>query len=262
MKNVSNWCSSCVVLTAMALGLVAVPACQQGPKPQVKEGPRGEEGDRGSRPLHSMREEGDKRMSVGDYAAAAAEYQQYADVQPSNADIRYKLGYCYMQVGEYRQAKESLQVAYNLEPDNEKYIDAYAESLMRSGEHELLFAFLTKIVNERGKAADYLRMGEYAAKIGNPDDAVAALLTAAKLDGGIHAQYQLALARFYQQVGDRSHEIERLRMATYLAPNNAEVKARADALGEIMGPTWPMRPLEQGLGQSADDRGVPAGTAK
>ncbi|MCK6477668.1 MAG: tetratricopeptide repeat protein [Phycisphaerales bacterium] len=262
MKNFCNRGSFGVVLVALVLGTGCVPGCQQGEKPQVKEGPRGEEGARGSRPLHAMRDAGDTFMSVGNYAQAADEYQQYADVQPSNADVRYKLGRCYMEIGRFREAKESLQVAYNLEPDNEAYIDAYAEALMRSGENELLFAFLTKVVNERGKATDYLRMGEYAAKIGNPDDAIAALLTAAKLDGGTNVRYQLALARFYKQVGDRSREVERLRMASYLAPNNQEIRLRAAELGEIIGPTWPLRPLEQELGPSADDRGIPAGRGR
>lgn len=216
----------------------------------------------GKRPLHSMQYDGDVRYEVKDYAGAADHYQQYVDVMPNVAEIRYKLGRCYLEMGDYRQAKQNLQVAYDLKPDTEEYIDAYAESLMRAGENEQLAAFLTKVVNERGRASDYLRMGEYGSKIGNADDAASALITAAKLDGGVTPRYQIALANFYQQVGDRTHEVERLRMAYYLAPHNAQVRERAAELGEIVGPTWALRPMEQELGQSAADSGAPAGTAK
>lgn len=216
----------------------------------------------GHRPLHAMEHDGDVRYDVHNYAEAADHYQQYVDVMPNNAEIRYKLGRCYLETGDYRQAKHNLQVAYDLKPDTEEYIDAYAEALMRAGENEQLAAFLTKVVNERGRASDYLRLGEYGRKIGNADDAASALITAAKLDGGVTPKYQLALAAFYKQVGDRAHEVERLRMAYYLVPNNEYVKTRGAELGEIMGPTWALRPLEQDLGQSAADTGAPAGTAK
>ncbi|HLO40344.1 MAG TPA: tetratricopeptide repeat protein [Phycisphaerales bacterium] len=216
----------------------------------------------GNRPLHAMRADGDRGFDVGDYATAADHYQQYVDVKPSDADIRYKLGRSYLELGRYADARQNLQVAYDLKPDTEEYIDAYAESLMRSGEKEQLFAFLTKVVNERGKASDYLRQGEYGMQIGNADDAVAALLTAAKLDGGVNARFQIALAKFYQQVGDNAKETERLRMAYFLAPNNAHVRERAAALGQVLGPTFALRPLETQYGPSAADTGQPSGTKR
>ncbi len=216
----------------------------------------------GHRPLHAMRRDGDVRFDVGNYEGAANEYQQYIDVRPDDAEIRYKLGRSYLEMGRFREAKQNLQVAYDLKPDTEEYIDAYAESLMRAGENEQLSAFLIKVVNERGRASDYLRLGEYSLKIGTVDDSLAALLTAAKLDGGVTPRYQLALAHLYQHVGDRTREVERLRMTYYLVPNNQEVRARAAELGEIQGPTWGLRPIEQDLGPSAADSGQPAGTAK
>lgn len=215
-----------------------------------------------ARPLHAMRSDGDFRYDVGDYAGAADHYQQYIDVKPSDPEIRYKLGRSYLEMGMYREARQNLQVAYDMVPDDERYIDSLAETLLKAGENEYLYAFLTKVVNERGRASDYLRLGEYGSKIGNPDDAVAALFTAAKLDGGINARYQVALARFYAEVGDSINEVQRLRMAYYLAPNNAEVLQRAAALGEIVGPTWALVPTERGLGQSPADTGEISGTAR
>jgi tetratricopeptide (TPR) repeat protein len=216
----------------------------------------------GNRPLHAMRADGDRGFDVGNFAVAADHYQQYADVKPSDADIRYKLGRSYLELGKYAEARQNLQVAYDLKPDNEEYIDGYAESLMRSGEKEQLFAFLTKVVNERGVASDYLRQGEYGMQIGNADDAAAALLTAAKLDGGVNARFQIALAKFYQQVGDNQREIERLRMAYFLTPNNAHVRERAAALGQVLGPTFALTPLETQYGPSAADTGQPSGTKR
>lgn len=216
----------------------------------------------GNRPLHAMRADGDVRYDVGDFAGAADHYQQYIDIKPSDPEIRYKLGRSYLELGMFREARQNLQVAYDMSPDDERYIDSLAESLLKAGENEYLYAFLTKVVNERGRASDYLRLGEYGLKIGNPDDAVAALFTAAKLDGGFNAQYQIALARFYADVGDRVNEVQRLRMAYSLSPNNAYVLRRAAELGEIVGPTWALTPIERGLGQSPTDTGAPAGTAR
>ncbi len=244
MKRVSHLINLGTLTAVLALALAA--GCNNG----------------GTRPLHAMRSDGDVRFAVGNYAEAADHYQQYVDVRPNEADIRYKLGQCYMELGRYREAKQNLQVAYDLKPDTEEYIDAYAESLMRAGENEQLFAFLTKVVNERGLAGDYLRLGEYGTKIGNADDAAAALITAAKLDGGVHAQYQIALAKFYEKVGDRTHEVERLRMAYFLGPHNDHVLARAKALGEVVGPTWGVRPMETDMGPSAADSGFPSGKAR
>lgn len=247
MKNLAGRLA--LILTLASAGLSNLSGCKSGVNA-------------GDRPLHAMRQDGDVRYDVGNYSEAATHYQQYVDAKPNDADIHYKLGRCYVEMGDYRRAKQHLQVAYDLAPDNEDYIDALADDMARAGENEQLSAFLIKVVNERGRASDYLRLGQYSMKIGTVDDAAAALLTAAKLDGGVNARYQFALARFYQHVGDQTHEVERLRMAYFLAPNNQEVRERARALGEIVGPTWALRPVEQEMGVSPTDTGQPAGTAK
>jgi tetratricopeptide (TPR) repeat protein len=232
-------------MTILSLTLVAgaVPLTGCGGR-EITSGPRGDESGRGTRPLHAMEKAGDLAFDAGNYADAAPHYQEYVDVAPNRARVRYKLGRSYAETGDFKRARENLQVAYDLAPSNEEYINALADSMYNAGEAELLSTFLTKLTNERGTAADYLRLGEYSQKIGNADEAVAALLTAARLDAGASVTPQLALARFYKAVGDRPREIERLRMVYFMTPNNQEMLERARALGEIVGPTWGLRPVE------------------
>ena len=106
--------------------------------------------------------------------------------------------------------------------------------------HEVLLAR----ARETQAVEDYLRLGLYDLRAGDADSAERALVTAAKLDAGQTPGPQLALATFYETVGDETLAVRRLRMALYTDIENREAIERLRAKGHIPGPTFALPPIE------------------
>lgn len=196
------------------------------------------------RPVWKIRADADLAYEAGKYEAALPDYQQYVDIKPNDPSGQHALGKTYLALKQPKAAREHLQIAYDVVPSNDEYIESYAQALYEAGEPETLMTFLTRVTNERGTVADYLRLGRYAGRIGQADEALQALTTAARLDQGQSLEPQLALADFYRSVNDRTNEIRRLRHCLYLAPGDEGVIARIREAGEIPGPSFMARPEE------------------
>jgi cytochrome c-type biogenesis protein CcmH/NrfG len=199
-----------------------------------------------TRSLASIERSGDRAFAAGDYQLASQEYKEYVDRRPGKARVQFALGEAYMALGQPEAASHTLYLAHDMEPTNEQYTTALAEALYKAGDQGKLYDFLRSMTEQPGRVEDYTRLGRYAAQLGDVDEAKTALLTAAKIDGGKTIGPQLALADFYQQVGDKENSLKRLRMALFLDPANAEVAARIRELGEIPGPSFSIVPEEAG----------------
>lgn len=197
------------------------------------------------RPLHILHEDARVAAKAKNYDSARADLEEYLNRRPDDPEIRYELSQVCMGQGDYKEAVRQLTIAADVDPLNTKYIDALAEAMFKAGDRDGLTTYLNRLATERGGVVDYTRLGHYAAQLGNPDEAQQALLTAAKLDAGKTVGPQLALCRFYRDMGDRSKEVTRLRMAYAIDPANPEVLARAHELGETVGPTFGLRPTER-----------------
>lgn len=196
------------------------------------------------RPLWKVRQDADLAFEARQFDAARADYQIYVDAKPNDPSAQHALGRTFLAMNEPKQAREHLQIAYDVVPDNDAYIESYAQALYESKEPESLMTFLNRVANERGAIADYLRLGRYAGKIGHADEALQALLTAARLDQGRTLEPQLALADFYRSVNDKPNEVKRLRNCLYVAPGDERLLARVRELGQIPGPSFMLRPEE------------------
>ncbi len=196
------------------------------------------------RPLHVVRDDADWAMSHGKYEVAISDYSEYLERKPGEVDVRYDLGKAYLAAGECKKAMEELSTCVDVRPDNDDYAAALAASLFACNETDRLTLFLRRRTAERGTPADFILLGTYAAKMGHPDEAIQALLTAARIDGGKTLAPQLALADFYGSVKDRPNQIKRLRMALFISPGNVAVKTQLKELGEVIGPTLAMKPEE------------------
>lgn len=196
------------------------------------------------RPLHIVQQSGQRNYDKGDYVAAAADFKEYTDRRPAFLPARYSLGQSYMELGEYSLAREQFALCLGVDGGNEAYADALAEALLAANEREALMAHLHRVCGERGRVNDYLRLGRYAMKIGNVDEAQTALATAARIDGGRSVAPQLALAEMHRSLGDRQGELRRLAMALYLDPGNLKIQERIRELGEVPGPTFAAVPAE------------------
>lgn len=196
------------------------------------------------RPVWKIRADADLAYEAKKYEAALADYKTYVDIKPNDPSGQHALGLTYLALKQPKPAREHLQIAYDVVPNNDAYIESYAQSLYESNEPESLMTYLSRVANERGTVADYLRLGRYAGKIGHADEALQALITAARLDQGKTLEPQLALADFYRSVNDRPNQIRRLRNCLYLAPGDEGVMQRIRDVGEIPGPSFMVRPEE------------------
>jgi len=191
-----------------------------------------------------VREQGDKAYERGDYATACNDYREYVERKPGEPDVQNMYAKSLIKTNQPIPAVEHATIAYDQRPTNEDYINTRAEALFQAGKTDELYRFLRGLTEARGLPSDYIRLGQYTARMGDADGAEHALLTAAKIDGGKTAAPQIALADFYRSIGDKKAEIVRLRNALYLDPKNPEIPKRLRELGEIPGPSLAMPPEE------------------
>lgn len=196
------------------------------------------------RPLHVVRDSADFHYRQQRFEQAAAEYAEYCRRLPNDPEVQYRYGLALLALGRASEARVPMNVAHDIRPGNDLYADGLARALHGSNDVPALMTFLTRRTTEWGRVSDYLRLGRYAVKVGLPDEALAALHTAARLDRGRSIEPYLALADLYATIGDRRKEILRLRHALYVEPDNQVIQRRLAALGEIVGPSLPLRPPE------------------
>lgn len=196
------------------------------------------------RPLHVVQSTGDFKVEQENSAAAITEYEEYVTRRPEDHAVRYKLARQYMAAGQPEKAVPHLQVANDVQPLNDVYADALAQAYFDANQREQLVAFLQRTAAERGRVADFTRLGDFQARLGNADEAQQALLTAAKIDKGANPGPQLRLARFYEGVGDKKRALERYRMVYFFNQADEELDKKIRELGEIPGPSFGVMPAE------------------
>lgn len=198
----------------------------------------------GVRPLHVIHDHALQEFKAGNYSVAAADYEEFLERKPDEVKVRYELGRTYLAMNEPVKARQQLAVAYDIDPSDEGVINARAEAHFKAKEYTQLSEFLRRISSERGAVRDFIRLGDYAGKMGNADEAALALKNAAVLDEGRTVEPQIALADFYKVHNDRTNQIRRLRMALFVEPKNKAVMSRLLEMGEIPGPSLALRPEE------------------
>jgi predicted Zn-dependent protease len=196
------------------------------------------------RPLPMVWELGDRAYDKGDFNTANKEYGEYLDRKPGEARVQLRMAETLLELGRPHDAVEYATVAHDLRPGEDPFVETLARALFESGQHERLYTHLRGLTQDRGTVRDYLRLGEYTARLGDADGAEHALLMAAKVDAGQTVEPQLALADFYASINDTTSAKRRLRMALYLEPANLAIHNRLRALGEIPGPSLALTPDE------------------
>jgi tetratricopeptide (TPR) repeat protein len=199
------------------------------------------------RPLPTVWDQGERAFEKSDFQKAQQEFGEYVDRKPGEARAQLRMAQTLLELGRPVDAVEFAAIAYDLRPApprDEPYIETYALALFEAGRTQQLYTFLRTLTADRGLVSDYIRLGEYTSRLGDPDGAEHALLMAAKLDGGTTLRPQIALANFYMGIKDLSNAKRRLRMALFLEPGNAEIHEQLRSLGEIPGPSFAIVPEE------------------
>ncbi|MEM1423059.1 MAG: hypothetical protein AAGH64_03550 [Planctomycetota bacterium] len=197
------------------------------------------------RATHMIERSGDRAMRQADYAFAAAEYREAVNQRPGKWETRVKLAEALLAGDRPAFAREQLEIAYTQRPTNTRVLDLLAESMLRSGDTEAMTRELRFAAEESGDAADWYRLGVFLTRAGDDDAAETALRTAARLDGGNDAAFQIGLANFYRSVGDEERSLERLRMALFLDQANEGVRSAIREMGHVPGPTYGLVPRER-----------------
>lgn len=183
-------------------------------------------------------------LKAKDFPKARDDFSYAIDKDPGRLDSRLGLGKAFIGLDEPQRARTHLETAYTLAPNNDEVVDTLAESMLRTGELDQMMRLLRVRAEEKGRPDDYIRLGRFAAKAKDADAARAALLSAAKIDKGRSVEPQLALADFYESVGDKKQALERLGMAMFLKPRDAVIQQRVRSLGGVPGPTFARMPIE------------------
>jgi tetratricopeptide (TPR) repeat protein len=199
---------------------------------------------RGERLLPRVREDADKAFDRGDYVQARADYTEYLEQRPGEARVRNRLAQTMILTGDANMAVDHAQIAYSSDPTRGEFVETFADALLASNRNSQLFDLLRSQATDRGTVSDYDRLGRFSARAGDADGAEEAFLFAAKIDGGRSVGPQIALADFFESIGDKPKALERLRMASWIDPLNKPVAERIRAYGQIPGPSFALQPTE------------------
>lgn len=199
----------------------------------------------GSRPIPTIQESGENAMRGRDYEKARSEFAEIVEIAPGNPKARYWLGLALLELGKPADAREQMEVALAADMENQDIYAGLCRALYEDKKLDELFRLLRQRTSERGSIADYMLLGEYSRKTGDMDEAHNAYLTAARLDQGKTVAPQLALADFYQAVGNQTEASRRLRMAYFIDTDNKEVNRRLTAFGHRLAPGLGLKPLER-----------------
>jgi tetratricopeptide (TPR) repeat protein len=122
-------------------------------------------------------------------------------------------------------------------PTLSQIADALAEAYYRQKNTARLAGFLKEMTHDRGDLDDYIRLGEYMQKAGDPDAAREGFMLAIKMAPSGNTAPYIAIADFYDTVGDRTQALYYLRQGYAAKPGDYEVSKRIRAHGDVPGPS-------------------------
>lgn len=159
-------------------------------------------------------------------------------------EAHYALGRVLLD-GDPLGAQLHIERAMTLQPSGPRtpaMTDALAEALYRQGKHEQALAMLEQAIDEQEVSAAYLRLGRYAATIGDVDGAVLAFRQAAAVADGDDVEPYRVMWRFYESIGDAGNALRMLRMAYGLRPDDPTFAMALRRYGIVPGPTAALTP--------------------
>ena len=187
---------------------------------------------------------GDRAMANSHYDMAIEEYRYVLSQRPGKVEAQISLGKALL-AGEYPDlARDHLEAAYNIRPENDDIVELLAMSMLLQGDLQAMTDLLRDHSEQFPSVRAHLITGRLMEKAGDLDRAGRALQIAASIDGGQSVVPQLALADFHRRLGNNEAAMDRYRMALFVEPNNQAARDAIRAYGEIPGPTLAIPPAE------------------
>lgn len=193
-----------------------------------------------------LRKRGLDALADGQLTRAEAHLTKAIDQAPTDWRAYFYLGKVFLRADRNLDAQLSLEKALALAPDGHYaavIIDDLAAAHFKQGDYKGLAVLLKKVCDANGKSYDFRRQGNFLAQMGDPDGAIRALRKAAKF-APEDVQPYVDMANLYKSMGDRTREIESLRRAYMIKPNNPQVNKRLQAYGQVPGPTAGLHPQD------------------
>ena len=187
-----------------------------------------------------LRQQAKNALNHGDVALAAKRLAQAVDQKPIDWRAWYLTGQTRLRQGLPLQAQVAFEKALTLRPDHvqtPEIIDGLAESLYRQEATVELHNLLDEATQERQDTHAFLRQATYLGRIGDIDGATLAYRKAARFAEGDNVDPYLAMAGFFETIGDRTQAITALRYAYGVNDDDMRVHQRLRDLGVIPGPT-------------------------
>ena len=198
-----------------------------------------------TRAIYILEESGQNAHERGNYQLAAEEFEEVVERRPGKLSARIQLGRTLLAAGRPDEAMEHLTAAQAIDPNNDEVVELLARAMLGSVDTEQLATFLRDRAEERNTPEHWMRLGRYLNLAGDVDESESAFLEAAMLDGGRHLGPQLALARFYQALGDTENATRRYRMVLYLDREHEEARSYLRSQGRVPGPGLTLEPAER-----------------
>lgn len=171
---------------------------------------------------------------------AESYYTELAKQSPQDWRIQYGLGTSAMHTGDLSIARQAMEIAHTLRPQNRQIAIDLAEVMYLQDDRNGLFQFLRDRAEARNDSDDWLLLAEYSLMTDDPDSARSCVEQAMIVDDASSVDPYLEAATLSERMGDLDAAIRYLRTAYTIEPTNTHVQDRLRALGLVPGPTLAM----------------------
>lgn len=192
-----------------------------------------------------LRQRGIEAYDDARYERAEQLFGKSVDIDPGAWKGHMYLGLANLQRDQFIEAQHELELALTMNPDTDRspeILDALAAAIYGQGNAAALHALLDQACSNYGTTHDYLRQARFLIQLGDLDNARIALGKAASFAAPSDPEAQLAIADFYESVGNTEKVIHALRRALYIDPDNQHIQQRLRGYGVIPGPTAALAP--------------------
>lgn len=186
----------------------------------------------------TARQEGNTDRAIKLYSKALSQRDTDWRALEGIADIRFDQQ-------NWIDAQHGYEKIISLQPENtqvSQWLDRVAECLFKQGRNDALQDMLRNANEQYGSSDDFLRQANYLTKVGDMDQAQVAYRKAVHFADKDNAQPWIAMAAFYELIGDKGNAIDTLRRAHAINPNNLSVADRLRHYGIVPGPAAGIQP--------------------
>jgi len=174
------------------------------------------------------------------YADAERLYGELVQRYPQDWRVQYGFGASAMHTGNLSEARQALEIAHTLRPENRDIAVDLAEVMFLQDDRNGLFLFLRDRAESRSDSRDWLLLAEYSLMTEDPDSARECIEQAMVVDDASSVDTWLEAATLSERMGDLDSAMLYLRTAYTIDPTNPVVQDRLRAHGLVPGPTLAM----------------------